>query len=368
MVDVGSQKAQVKYGSTVIYGFHKPRSNKDKNRTDAQKANEENLSRGKKNGYMSKKTKSKIKTYIDHLLFLEQYAKANDMKKVCQLGFLTLTLPSQQNHTDKFIKGKMLKLFIEDLKRIYDVRCCLWVAEAQKNGNIHFHILIDKFLDNRTCVKDKQGNIIEQRSPEDANYQAITKLWNLKIAKYDYVNQYYANQRAKGNEPEINPNTVDIHALKDKNNVKAYLCKYLTKTDEENTQSRKIEGLLWGCSDNLRNMKNFEETFGVDLQNAILDMKNNCPEKISTIFIVNSSEVIKGEQALEEQKQQDPDTKVFCEVHSYNQNTFWKYVSQDFKNRFISFYADLFESIYNPEPAMADPQKKQSTPLNTLKI
>ncbi|MFC0181479.1 hypothetical protein SAMN04515674_104256 [Pseudarcicella hirudinis] len=77
--------------------------------------------------------------------------------------FITLTLPSKQLHHDNFIKNECLDPFIEWLKsdREYitrkgkgkgllqgcNVKVYLWRAETQKNGQLHFHIIVDRWID-----------------------------------------------------------------------------------------------------------------------------------------------------------------------------------------------------------------------------
>lgn len=61
-------------------------------------------------------------------------------------SFITLTLPSTQEVSDVNIK-ECLNLFFTDLRRVYKLKNYVWKAELQKNGNIHFHIIIDVYID-----------------------------------------------------------------------------------------------------------------------------------------------------------------------------------------------------------------------------
>ncbi len=70
-------------------------------------------------------------------------SKAKDQRR---LVFITLTLSATQRHDDKWIKKNMLELFIKRMQNKYNVVNYFWKAEAQKNGNLHFHIILDVFI------------------------------------------------------------------------------------------------------------------------------------------------------------------------------------------------------------------------------
>jgi hypothetical protein len=224
------------------------------------KIQEANLSRGKYNGYISQKTKIKIREYCHnwvgsvqaHFKYLNQYQK----KTGIQFNLVTLTLPFEQHHSDQEIREKALKPFLQQLQRKHRVRHWLHVSEAQKNGNLHFHIIIDRFID----------------------HWKVRELWNGYMADLGYIEYYRQTQQQQHkdgfhfradlahkwsygaqveaytrgiNQNWSQPNSTDIHRLKGIYNMSAYLTKYLTKSDS----SRPIDGRIWGCSDSLRNIK-----------------------------------------------------------------------------------------------------------------
>lgn len=67
-------------------------------------------------------------------------------KEQVRLIFITLTLSGSQKNDDRWIKKNMLELFIKRLQYNYGVKHYFWKAEAQANGNLHFHIVADKFI------------------------------------------------------------------------------------------------------------------------------------------------------------------------------------------------------------------------------
>lgn len=68
--------------------------------------------------------------------------------------FATLTLPSKQIHGDNEIKRRVLMPFIQQLKRLNGVHEHFFSAEPQRNGNIHFHCLFDRYI-----PKDKLNDL-----------------------------------------------------------------------------------------------------------------------------------------------------------------------------------------------------------------
>src|SRR5690606_29708884 len=95
---------------------------------------------------------------------LAGYDKNKGIKNQPFLTFVTCTLPAKQIHSDKVIKRAFV-LFLDNLKKTYGVRQYIWKSEAQNNGNLHFHVLIDRYID----------------------WQIIRKLWNSQMVRLGYV-------------------------------------------------------------------------------------------------------------------------------------------------------------------------------------
>ena len=199
-------------------------------RSEKQIENEQNLTRGMYNGYMSPKTKSKVKRYLgtwfDSIKELKRRKSVEKLAKKPYLTFVTLTLTSIQKHHDNEIKRKCLTPFIETMKRKYDVWNYFWRAEAQENGNIHFHIIIDSYIDH-VKLRDE---------------------WNSCINKLEYIDEF---EKKHGHR---NPNSTDIHGLKDIRSIESYVIKYCCKHDGY----RGIEGRIHGCSDKLKTLTPYE--------------------------------------------------------------------------------------------------------------
>lgn len=187
----------------------------------------QNLDKKQTNGYMSLATRSKVKKMLscwcDAIEVECTRIKGGRYFRNSKLTFVTLTLPSKQMHTDNEIKRQALNTFIVNCTRDNIFTNYFWRAEAQKNGNIHFHLLIDSYVE----------------------HSKLKYLWNRCIEQMGYIDAFERKHKHR------TPNSTDIRGLKTINNVALYVIKYVTKSDGY----RKIEGRIWGCSDSLRKLK-----------------------------------------------------------------------------------------------------------------
>lgn len=239
------------------------------NRTFKQIENEKNLTRGEYNGYMSPKTKGKVKKYliswIQSVTAIRQSPMRTKLDKIPYLTFVTLTLPTKQAHHDNKIKRTCLMPFIENLKRLHKVENYFWRAEAQKNGNIHFHLLIDSYI----------------------HYKEVQDLWNTTIEKLDYITKFQAKHGHR------NPHSTEIKKLKKINNVAMYVIKYCCKSDG----TRPIKGRIHGCSDRLRKLAPYECLIDSNMRDFINYAQNDEESKILegdcyTVILCNTNRLL----------------------------------------------------------------------------
>lgn len=256
---------------------------------------------------ISLRTQKKIENAINWLLYITDDKSAtsakNGKKFQFKIAFITLTLSSVQQHSDYFIKENMLAQFIRELKIYYEIKHYLWRAETQKNDNIHFHIIVDKFI------------------PHDW----IKKTWNRIQNKYNYVDIYSKNQQEKykngflfdendkykrTHKEQIKtflkgkkilwtqPNSTDIHSVQKIKNIAAYLAKYCTKNPEngvfaeklenenryydktDENSERLIEGQMWNLSATLSKFKGCRIMLDWDYQAEIQILQNLFPSKV----------------------------------------------------------------------------------------
>ena len=234
----------------------------------------ENFKDNSTKGIISNTAQKNIRNSIDWLIFLSPYKKVYNkaIKKYFRfkINFITLTLPAHQSHADQFIKAEMLNHFLQMLRYRHGMKFYLWRAEAQKNGNIHFHITTNVFVE----------------------WWLVRKYWNKILDKHGYIKHYSNNQKkyfAKGfkmseNKKDKrsfikqyksyiwnsiidwqNPNTTDIHSVKNIRNLSAYLSKYMTK----NSTERPIEGRLWYMSTELSKLRHATDEIHDELSNEL---------------------------------------------------------------------------------------------------
>jgi hypothetical protein len=206
------------------------------------KKSEKNLIRNNKyNGYMSKATGRQVAARIGHLvnsiLLCKRYTKPGKKSIKYYVNFITLTLSAKQAHSDQHIKREMLGRFMEEIREKYGVINYIWKAEAQKNGNIHFHILIDRYIP----------------------HTEIRRIWNSIQDTNGYIDKFYIHQSHR------NPNSTDIHQAKKIRNTLKYITKYITKGEGY----RIIKGRIWGASSLLHNLGNPSKMMCVEELNEI---------------------------------------------------------------------------------------------------
>ena len=280
-----------------------------------------NLSKAKHTGIVSKKAVKRLYTAMDWLLLIARNKWAENMHNhrvfKYKLGLLTLTLPSEQKHTDNEIKHKALNNFFTQMRSKYELQNYLWKAEKQKNGNIHFHIVIDKYVEHSAIrsiwnkILDNLGYIESYRANQKAFHKngftprpELFKHWSLK----SQIEAYKSGQVTNWSNPS---STVDIHSLKKVRNAKAYLAKYLTKNSDvynafkdaksaavsanggnslepDIAQSLydsikkklQVQGNIWYISQSLSKLKQVNVSVSEELQSELSIIENMFPDKV----------------------------------------------------------------------------------------
>lgn len=197
--------------------------------------------------------------------------------------FVTLTLPSAQRHTDREITSYCLNAFFAYARKYFKVRYFIWKKELQANGNLHYHIMCDRFIDHE-YLRRAWNRIINKGQVKDVHYPFNyvdryhdkwtamykdgfdrDKMWNYIASIPSIIDEI--NRKAEGNlmdswnevqkkvvdrelekyyriyqkemqEPDENkrfrnPNTTDVQAVKSPALVSAYLAKYISKDIDE---------------------------------------------------------------------------------------------------------------------------------------
>jgi len=307
-----------------------------KERTEKQKENEKNLKRGGGyNGFVSEKTAREVTRRISNLIEIAPRGKR-------VVSFVTLTLPSTQKHDDNFIKRHLLGDFIQVIQKKYRVKNYIWKAEAQKNGNIHFHIMADSYLPNVARVASKrQGRINE--------------IWNNICSRYGYLDTYKRdrlNDYRKGKLTEAQiywqkkfnfsvPNSTDVHPLKSKTKPESYINKYIAKPEKDR---RLIDGRIIGCSDQLKEIDSFTENengtkTGWDAYYSLQEMAKRHPKEVKAIYIDVENRVYKGYKPPQ-------DIHVIIEKYYYPPQLWDQYAPISHKNERAQHFNTRATTIY----------------------
>lgn len=209
---------------------------------------------------LSKHTRNQLSKSIRYLNYVSLsknvYLHQSKRNINFKIAFVTLTLSSPQVHTDNEIKNKLLNQLFVELKRKYKVENYVWRCEKQSNGNVHFHVLVDKFLPHEELrdlwnrLQNKLGYVDEYtKRMSNLTFKEYADTYkNKKHYTLERIRAAYKKGKATGWKY---PNSTDIHSLQYINDIDKYLCKYMAK-DEQNEG---IIGRLWGCSHSLSNIK-----------------------------------------------------------------------------------------------------------------
>ena len=190
-----------------------------------------------------------------------------------KISFITLTLPSKQFHNTKFLTENLLNQFLTEIRGRFKMENYVWRLEFQKNGNVHYHIVTDTYID-FYIVKSIWNRNLEKLGYIKA-YQSNMK--NLTLLdyhkKYNYNNKvtFEKNKEryAKGiSENWLNPSTVDIKSVISNKAIAGYLAKYFSKDSTSNSIKNDLDTdensknmRLWFCSRSLSKLGKIFNTF-----------------------------------------------------------------------------------------------------------
>jgi hypothetical protein len=197
-----------------------------------------------------------------------------------KMNFATLKLPSEQIHPSDFITKNCLNQLFVEISKKHDFKNYVWRLEYQKNGNLHYHIATDTFID----------------------FHFLQRTWNRILNKYGYVDLYtrkfsqmslmdYVKNQPSGSKEEFsvlqeryargcregwkNPNSVDVKAVFGQNNIGYYISKYMAKNSATPTgfvlpvcEQNSKNSRLWFCSRSLsacERVKDVREALEVDV-------------------------------------------------------------------------------------------------------
>jgi hypothetical protein len=219
-----------------------------------------NLTRGDYNGYLSPATARKCKSMITAWVNSVNCASSSKLKDrvtgQVYLTFATLTLQSAQIHTDQEIRRSILMPFIQCLTRTQGLKHYFWKAEPQGNGNIHFHMLLDSYIDRELLSStwdyycEFLGYVTRYCEKTGSLFAPATNICQLPSdsSAISYVVKYLAKAPIK------------LPSFTVTDGIRAKKCSlWQEKKDRTGAivyeKIRAIEGRVWGCSDGVRECK-----------------------------------------------------------------------------------------------------------------
>lgn len=197
-----------------------------------------------------------------------------------KIGFITLTLPSKQKHSTSDITKLLLNPFLTQIRTITKMENYVWRLEFQKNGNVHYHLVTDTYIDYHLVRRIWNKLLKKEGYIED--YQ--TKMSKLSLS--DYINLYSKNSKLEYSEHVKNyaknkrenwenPPSVDVKSVISNQTIANYISKYFAKTSDENpiknehdTDENSSNIRLWFCSrslSKLNTISNFCEAVEYDI-------------------------------------------------------------------------------------------------------
>lgn len=229
----------------------------ERKRTEAQRSAERHLSRGRYNGFISPSTarilRKRLEGWINCIIHNATEAEGWTRPKHSKLSFITLTLPAPQMHSDQELRREALDRFILDLKRKAMVQEYFWKAEAQENGNVHYHLLVDRYCSKALldqCWSKQMERLGYLQRFRDQHGEKVAPMVQVKVCPSNmslvqYVMKYVTKRPIK--LPSFN--LVD--------GVRVKTSRYWVPGKDQDgvmrwKHCRPISGRVWGCSDGVR--------------------------------------------------------------------------------------------------------------------
>lgn len=258
----------------------------------------ENLQKAKSTLDLSANSVRELRNSVNSLVFLSPGRTVFSPNKKpiynFRASFVTLTLPSKQKHTDVEIK-KCLDLFLQDLRRLYKVQNYVWRSELQKNGNIHFHLVFDKYIYHR-IIRNYWLKALRNTGYVQEYQKKFLGMSFIEYKKLRFTNQAIAHYGVQELHKRVvkayafgkrtswlSPNCTDVKNVYNVNQMSAYVSKYLAKEarklspGEEGTPEYKPTeervatfGKVWGRSTSLSRLK-YKFPFALDSAQPFID-------------------------------------------------------------------------------------------------
>lgn len=271
---------------------------------DPGKDNAQPIKRQFHNFQISKNAQRNLQQKVHWLFHL---AKKKDVKTYSgkrihsfRCAFLTFTLPSKQVHPTSEITQDLYNHLLTVLRQRFKMENYVWRLEFQKNGNVHYHLVTDTYIDYFAALK------IWNKILETKGYVSAYTAKHAAMDLQDYLREYPTNdysdfakqakRYAKGKgEGWANPNTVDVKSVVSKAKIAFYISKYFNKRSKHSTICNDLDSeensralRLWFCSRSLSKLKSISKyVFEVDynIKDLASSIKNAVKVRMEYAFI-----------------------------------------------------------------------------------
>lgn len=234
-----------------------------------------------------------LKTKIEWLYFLSKarYVKTYSGKEIFnyKMSFITLTLSSEQKKPTKEVTNEMFDRFLTEIRNRTNMVNYIWRLEFQDNGNVHYHLITDSYLD-YYFIK-KIWNRIQLNNGYIKSYQdkfssmSLNQYWNLYKNNDKYTFDKVAKMYAKNkSENWTQPPSVDVKSVNSKSAIAYYISKYFSKDSKSKVDRNKLDNVdnssslrLWFCSrslSKLSNVSDFIEAVYMDFESIVSSIKD----------------------------------------------------------------------------------------------
>lgn len=296
-------------------------------------------------GKVSKQSQRKIRMAINWLVTLADTKKVWDNSTQSfvnyKAGLATVSLPTGCTNVDEcFFRDSLLTSILSAMNYQWGLQNYVWKIERQKNGTLHAHITVDKFIEHRWLLSkwcqilDKHGLLEEYRSKFNSmsTRDYVEHRMRLDQGNYrnrfkshlDYIKSLVTAYQKGCSQNWSKPNCTDIHAVKNIRNLASYMVKYMSK---DPNLGDSFKGRYWSSSHSLSK-----------LQSITVSLPEQDLPKF-TKFITPSIDGLEDIYYL---------SKIDGEPHFLGCIYFLKrQLNQLFKNPFLSQLFQLIRSLYN---------------------
>ncbi len=251
-----------------------------------------NIKRSSHNFSISDNAYRNLKRKINWLYYLakSKSIKTYNGKEIYnfKIGFHTFTLPSKQQTCTANVTKNIWNQFLTEIRQRTDMQNYIWRLEFQKNGNVHYHLVTDTYLDYFFILKIwnrilKSYGYIEayKKKHESLTFAEYNRLYN-KENKTD--KNVMAKRYAKGKSQRWEmPNSVDSKSVISKKAISFYISKYFAKDSKNGTIKNELDTeenssnlRLWFCSRSLSKLNtvtDFCELMQEDLFGIVKSIK-----------------------------------------------------------------------------------------------